>query len=102
FGFIGTVLLVILFIAFALRGLIIAGESSSLFGSLAVTGLTLVITFSAFMNIGALLGVLPLTGLPLPFISHGGTALMAALMSVGIILNVAAHRSSRRKSQNLA
>ncbi|MDB4991987.1 MAG: Cell division protein FtsW, partial [Parcubacteria group bacterium] len=53
FGFIGTVLLVILFIAFALRGLIIAGESSSLFGSLAVTGLTLVITFSAFMNIGA-------------------------------------------------
>lgn len=96
FGFIGTVLLVILFVAFALRGLIIAGEASTLFGSLAVTGLTLLITFSAFMNIGALLGVMPLTGLPLPFISHGGTALMAALMAVGIILNVAAHRTGRK------
>jgi cell division protein FtsW len=96
FGFIGTVLLVMLFIAFALRGLIIAGDSSSLFGTYAVTGLTLLITFSAFMNIGALLGILPLTGLPLPFISHGGTALMAALMAVGIILNIAAHRGKRK------
>ena len=96
FGFIGTVLLVILFVAFAMRGLIIAGGASSLFGSLAATGLTLLITFSAFMNIGALLGILPLTGLPLPFISHGGTALMAALASVGIILNIAAHRPKRK------
>ncbi len=101
FGFVGAVLLVALFVAFALRGLIIAGEASSLFGSYAVTGLTLLITFSAFMNIGALLGILPLTGLPLPFISHGGTALMAALGSVGIILNVAAHRG-KRKSAALA
>lgn len=98
FGFIGTVLLVILFVAFAMRGLIIAGEASNLFGSLAATGLTLLITFSAFLNIGALLGILPLTGLPLPFISHGGTALMAALASVGIILNVAANRSKRKAS----
>jgi len=98
FGFIGTVLLVLLFVAFAMRGLIIAGEAASLFGSLAVTGLTLLITFSAFLNIGALLGILPLTGLPLPFISHGGTALMAALTSVGIILNVAANRTKRKAS----
>lgn len=96
FGFIGTVLLVALFVAFAMRGLIIAGEASTLFGSFAATGLTLLITFSAFLNIGALLGIMPLTGLPLPFISHGGTALMAALASVGIILNVAAHRSKKK------
>lgn len=96
FGFLGTVLLVILFVAFAMRGLMIAAEASTQFGSLAVTGLTLLITFSAFMNIGAMLGIMPLTGLPLPFISHGGTALMAALASVGIILNVAAHRTKRR------
>lgn len=96
FGFFGTVLLVILFVAFALRGLIIAGDAATLFGTLAVTGLTLLITFSAFLNIGALLGILPLTGLPLPFISHGGTALMAALGSVGIILNIAANRSKRK------
>jgi cell division protein FtsW len=96
FGFLGTVLLVILFTAFALRGLMIASESGSMFGLLTVTGLTLLITISAFLNIGALLGILPLTGLPLPFISHGGTALMAALASVGIILNIAAQKGKKR------
>lgn len=98
FGFIGTVLLVLLFTAFALRGFMIAAESNSLFGTYTVTGLTLLITISAFLNIGALLGILPLTGLPLPFISHGGTALMAALASVGIILNIAAQKSTKKRS----
>lgn len=97
FGFIGSVLIVLLFTAFAARGFFIAAGASTAFGSLAVTGLTLVITLSAFLNIGAMLGVLPLTGLPLPFISHGGTALFTALASVGIILNVAANRSKRGK-----
>jgi cell division protein FtsW len=92
FGFFGTVLLVLLFVAFAMRGLMIASEAASTFGALTVTGLTLLISCSAFLNIGALLGVLPLTGLPLPFISHGGTALAAALASVGIILNIASRR----------
>jgi len=96
FGFLGATLLVILFVAFAMRGLMIAGEASTMFGSLAATGLTLLITVSAFMNIGALLGVMPLTGLPLPFISHGGTALMASLASVGVILNIAANRTKKR------
>lgn len=96
FGFLGTILLVILFSAFALRGLMIANGASSMFGLLVATGLTLIITFSAFLNMGALLGIAPLTGLPLPFISHGGSALMAALASVGIILNIAAHRSKRK------
>jgi cell division protein FtsW len=96
FGFLGATLLVILFVAFAMRGLMIAGEASTMFGSLAATGLTLMITISAFMNIGALLGVMPLTGLPLPFISHGGTALMASLGCVGIILNIAANRTKKR------
>jgi cell division protein FtsW len=96
FGFIGSVIIVLLFTAFAARGFSIAAEASSAFGSLVATGLTLIITISAFLNIGAMLGVLPLTGLPLPFISHGGTALFTALASVGIILNVAANRTKRR------
>jgi cell division protein FtsW len=95
FGFIGATLMLLVYIAFALRGFMIAGEASTTFGSLAVTGLTLLITFSAFMNIGAMLGVVPLTGVPLPFISQGGTALLAALASVGIILNIASHRNSK-------
>lgn len=95
FGFVGTIFLLLLFLALATRGLYIASTASSLFGSLTVTGLTLVITISALLNIGAMLSIFPLTGLPLPFISHGGTALLAALASVGIILNIASHKGKR-------
>ena len=95
FGFLGAFLLLAVFVAFATRGLMIAGDAATTFGALTVTGLTLLITLSAFMNIGAMLGVLPLTGLPLPFISQGGTALLAALASVGVILNIAAHRTKK-------
>lgn len=96
FGFLGAVLLVLLFAAFAARGFMIAAEAGTPFGAYAATGLTLIITVSAFLNIGAMLSIFPLTGLPLPFISHGGTALLAALASVGIILNIAAHRTKKR------
>ncbi|MDB5265188.1 MAG: Cell division protein FtsW [Parcubacteria group bacterium] len=96
FGFLGTVFLVLLFTMFAARGFTIAAEASNAFGTFAAAGLTMTITVSAFMNIGAMLSILPLTGLPLPFISHGGTALLAALASVGVILNVAAHRTKKR------
>jgi len=98
FGFVGALLIVLLFTGFALRGFHIAAQASDAFGSLAVTGFTLIITLSAFLNIGAMLGVLPLTGLPLPFISHGGTALFVALASVGVILNVAANRAKTRRA----
>ncbi|HVW71631.1 MAG TPA: putative peptidoglycan glycosyltransferase FtsW [Candidatus Paceibacterota bacterium] len=92
FGFIGAVLLLVIFVAFAARGLKIASEAGTLAGAYIATGLTLMIVLSAFLNIGAMLGVLPLTGLPLPFVSHGGTALLAALAAVGIILNIAGHK----------
>ncbi|HYD93560.1 MAG TPA: putative lipid II flippase FtsW [Candidatus Paceibacterota bacterium] len=95
FGFVGTMLLLGLFVAFATRGFAIAAGAATLFGSLAATGLTLLISLAAFLNIGAMLAILPLTGLPLPFVSHGGTALFTALLCVGIILNVAAHRKRR-------
>ncbi|MDB5195293.1 MAG: Cell division protein FtsW [Parcubacteria group bacterium] len=96
FGFVGAVFLVLLFLAFAARGLMIAAEASNAFGTFAATGLTLIITISAFLNIGAMLSIFPLTGLPLPFISHGGTALLAALASIGVILNIAANRAKKR------
>ncbi|MGE5540936.1 MAG: FtsW/RodA/SpoVE family cell cycle protein [Bacillota bacterium] len=96
FGFLGAAFLVLLFTAFAARGFMIAAEASTAFGTFAAAGLTLIIAISAFLNIGAMLSIFPLTGLPLPFISHGGTALLAALASVGIILNIAAHRVKKR------
>lgn len=96
FGFIGTIILVLLFAAFTTRGFMIAADAPNIFGMLAATGLTLLISLSAFMNIGAMLSIVPLTGLPLPFVSHGGTALLCALASVGIILNIAAHRTKKK------
>ena len=89
FGFIGASALILLFLAFAARGFRIASEAGTAAGAYIAVGLTMLIVLSAFLNIGAMLGVLPLTGLPLPFVSHGGTALFAALCAVGIILNVA-------------
>lgn len=93
-GFIGAVLLLILFVALAARGIVIAGKSADLFGGLVALGFSFLIIFQAFINIGAMLGIIPLTGLPLPFISHGGTALAATLLMCGLILNVAVHRKS--------
>lgn len=91
-GFFGATALLSLFIALAARGIVIAGNSRDLFGGLVALGFSLIIILQAFINICAMLGIIPLTGLPLPFISHGGTALMAVLIMCGLILNVAAHR----------
>ena len=93
-GFLGAVILVLLFAALAARGIVIAGESRDLFGGLLALGLSWLIAFQAFVNISAMIGVIPLTGLPLPFVSHGGTALLVTLACAGLILNVAAHRKS--------
>lgn len=91
-GFVGATLLLALFIALAARGIVIAGTSRDLFGGLVALGFSFIIILQAFINMSAMLGIIPLTGLPLPFISHGGTALMAVLIMCGFILNVAAHR----------
>ena len=93
-GFVGTTLLLLLFVALAARGIVIAGNSRELFGGLIALGFSSIIILQAFINMCAMLGIIPLTGLPLPFISHGGTALMATLIMCGFILNVAAHRKS--------
>ncbi|OGG76424.1 hypothetical protein A2950_01685 [Candidatus Kaiserbacteria bacterium RIFCSPLOWO2_01_FULL_55_19] len=91
-GFLGASILLALFVALAARGVVIAGKSRDLFGGLIALGFSFIIILQAFTNIAAMLGIIPLTGLPLPFISHGGTALMATLLMCGFILNVAAHQ----------
>src|SRR3989344_5397830 len=88
FGFLGSSLLVILFLLFIASGLHIAARSRDFFGGLLVTGLVILIGGQSFLNIAALLGLFPLSGMPLLFISHGGTALLMALAEVGIILSV--------------
>lgn len=95
FGFAGTVTLLLALSFFASRGYKIATESPDLYGMLLVVGLITLIITQAFLNIAAMLGLAPLSGLPLPFISHGGTALLTMLASVGIILNVSRYRKTR-------
>ncbi len=88
FGFIGSCILILLFLFFGFRALKIASTSADQFGGLLVIGIVILILTESFMNIAAMLGLMPLSGQPLLFVSHGGTALIIALAEAGIILNV--------------
>lgn len=88
FGFIGSTFIVLLFLFFSFRGFKIAINVQDMFGRLLVVGIVILIISESFVNIAAMLGILPLSGTPLLFISHGGTALLFTLTEVGIILNV--------------
>ncbi|MFZ2048924.1 MAG: putative peptidoglycan glycosyltransferase FtsW [Minisyncoccia bacterium] len=96
FGFVGATILILCFVFFATRGLKIAGGVPDQFGRLLVVGIVIMITAQAFVNIGAMLGVLPLSGITLPFVSHGGTSLFITLLEVGIILSVSKTKSIKR------
>lgn len=95
FGFVGAISIIILFIFFAFRGLKIAGQVPDSFGRLMVVGIVILIVSQAFVNIGAMVGVLPLSGITLPFISHGGTALFMTLAEVGIVLNISKNKKKQ-------
>ena len=93
FGFLGAVTLALLFLGFFLRSVFIARKAPDLFAKLIVIGFGAIITFQAFVNMAAISGLFPLTGIPLPFISYGGTSLVVTLMMCGIILNVSKQTS---------
>ena len=88
FGFIGSSLLIMLFLFLALRGLKIAVRAPDHFSGLVVVGIVILIVFQSFINMASMLGIFPLTGLPLLFVSHGGSALFFALLGIGIILGI--------------
>ena len=88
FGFLGAVTLIGLFLYVASRGLKIAARAPDSFGRLSVVGIVILIVSQSFINIASMVGLVPLTGLPMLFVSHGGTALFFALAEVGIILNI--------------
>lgn len=94
FGFIGSSLLVLLYTAFAVLGLRIAARAPDPFGGLIVVGLIILIVGQSFLNISSILGLIPVSGLPLIFVSHGGTALAVSLAQVGVILSVSRHMRS--------
>lgn len=87
-GLAGAAVVVIAFMILAWRGFRVAKTAPSKFGCLLAGGITGWLFFQAFINISAISGLLPLTGMPLPFISYGGSALVAALAGAGILVNI--------------
>lgn len=87
-GFIGTVTVIVLFFLFAWRGLKVAISAPDIYGSVLAAGLTTMIVVQALMNIAVVTASMPVTGIPLPFISFGGSALIFTLAGVGILLNI--------------
>jgi rod shape determining protein RodA len=92
FGFVGTAITLLAFAALCFRGLKIAELVKTKFASLASIGITLVLLFHVFVNIGMNINLAPIIGIPLPFISYGGSAILSDWMMVGILLNFYAHR----------
>lgn len=87
-GFLGAVLLIAVFVFLFWRALFIAKHARDVFGKLLAAGIGISIVTQAFINMAAISGLLPLTGIPLPFVSYGGTSLAVTLGSIGILLNI--------------
>jgi cell division protein FtsW len=87
-GFIGCFIIVALFLGLAFRGFRLARRTQDIYGALLATGITTWLVLQAIINVGSTTGTIPYTGVPLPFISYGGTSLVISLTAVGILLNI--------------
>lgn len=96
-GFFGAIFVLGLFLVLAWRGIRIATDAPDAYGFFLASGLTTLISLHVLLNIGVVTGLLPTTGLPLPFMSYGGTWLLFCMMSVGILLNIS--RSASRQTR---
>ena len=92
-GFIGVSIVIILFSIFVFRGFMIAIKAPDLFGTLLAAGLTMVIAMEAFINIAGVMGLIPLKGLALPFLSYGGSSFVMSMIAIGILLNISTQSS---------
>jgi rod shape determining protein RodA len=87
-GLVGAALIIGLLLVVLWRAFVIASQATDLFGRLAAAGVACWFGFQAFQNIGMCLGIMPVTGVPLPLVSYGGTSMFATLMAVGLLLNI--------------
>ncbi|BCL82699.1 cell division protein FtsW [Ktedonobacteria bacterium brp13] len=87
-GFIGCMIIILLFVILAFRGFRLARRTQDIYGALLVTGITTWLVVQAMINIGASTGTIPYTGVPLPFISFGGTSMVISLAGVGVLLSI--------------
>jgi len=93
FGLIGNVALLLLYALLIARGLSVAAAATTVFGRLLAGSVTLIFFTYAFVNMGMVSGVLPVVGVPLPFISYGGTALLTLFIGIGILMSIQRHRT---------
>jgi cell division protein FtsW len=91
-GFVGGAALIIMYVLFAARGFYLASHAPDQFSALFITGIIILVVTQSLLNIGSMLAITPLTGVPLVFVSHGGTALMLALFEVGVVLGISRYR----------
>ena len=87
-GFVFSVILVLLYLALFYRGFLIAKKAPDDFGKILAIGIVSWIVMQAFINIGGMVNIMPMTGVPLPMISYGGSAMLVALSSIGILINI--------------
>lgn len=90
-GFIFSAILILLFLFLFYRGLLIAKNAPDLFGSMMATGVITWLAVQSFLNIGGMINLIPMTGVPLPFISAGGSSVLSALLAMGILVNISKH-----------
>ena len=91
-GFVGSSIIVLLFLGLALRGYVVAARTPDMFGGLLAVGISTYLAGEAFINIAAMLGLAPLTGVPLTFVSQGGSAMLISLASAGILFNISRYQ----------
>ena len=97
FGLIGNIALIISFLLLVWRGLAIAVGATSLFGRLMAGAVSMIFFTYAFVNMGMVSGILPVVGVPLPFVSYGGTAMVTLGLALGVLMSVA--RAQNQPSQ---
>jgi cell division protein FtsW len=90
-GIVGTMTIVAAFLVLLARGLIVAARAPNLYLSLVACGVTMMLVGQAFINMGVCMGILPAKGLPLPFMSYGGSSLVTSLLASGLLLNASQH-----------
>jgi rod shape determining protein RodA len=92
-GFVGALAIVVLLGVVVARALRIAARADDLFGTLIAAGVAVWFVFQSFVNIGMTIGIMPITGLPLPFVSYGGSAVFADMIAIGMLQSVRRHHS---------
>ena len=97
-GLVGALIVLLCFGVILWRGLGVAAAAPDRFGAFLALGITMMVTFQAFFNISVVLGLLPTKGIPLPFVSAGGSSLLINLLAMGILLNVSQHTSEARRT----